>query len=274
MRFKCKAIGNLDIHKWASEMHMQKQRATNEELQEDTTGRFELHEYRSPVARAEAEAVSSLRFGDPIIEYNAASGRREWLLRAEDVEYMAIGAGILACSGGGSPHIGKLEVLRCLAASQPVRVVELESLADDEVALMCACYGAPLMMTERLPSAEKLVRAVREMCARFDLSTGHTSNEQREQNEHNETGGKNSVRGRRNLTAFVCAEVGGMNSLEPLLVAALLDLPVLDVDLMGRAFPQLQLCTPFIYGENPLPCALAGDYGDVYVLTEAEVSFY
>lgn len=37
------------------------------------------------------------------------------------------------------------------------------------------------------------------------------------------------------------AEIGGMNSIEPLLVGANMKLPVLDADGMGRAFPELQV---------------------------------
>lgn len=42
------------------------------------------------------------------------------------------------------------------------------------------------------------------------------------------------------LAAVMCGEVGGGNGLEPLLVGARMGLPVLDGDLMGRAFPELQ----------------------------------
>ena len=44
------------------------------------------------------------------------------------------------------------------------------------------------------------------------------------------------------MIGVLCAEVGGMNSLEPLLVSAILGLPVVDGDGMGRAFPMLQVC--------------------------------
>lgn len=275
VRFVCKAIGNLDIQKWAGEMDMTRSAAPNTKRQQEPAS-FELHEYRPPVARP--EVFSTLQFTDPIIEYNRVTRRREWVLRAEDIEYMALGAGILACSGGGSPHIGKLEVLRCLSGShsqsQPLRIIALESLADDEVTLMCSCYGAPLMMIERLPSAEKLVRSVLEMKTRFDLELPDEAQRERRSDGSGGGGGGNGTGKRRRLAALVCAEIGGMNSLEPLRAAALLGLPVLDVDLMGRAFPQLQMCTSFIYGECPLPCALSGEYGDVLVLTEAEVCLF
>ena len=45
----------------------------------------------------------------------------------------------------------------------------------------------------------------------------------------------------RRITALLCAEAGGVNSFEPLLVGARLGLPVLDADGMGRAFPELQV---------------------------------
>lgn len=49
--------------------------------------------------------------------------------------------------------------------------------------------------------------------------------------------------GNRRVVGILCAEVGGMNSLEPLQVSATLGLPALDADGMGRAFPMLQVRT-------------------------------
>lgn len=42
------------------------------------------------------------------------------------------------------------------------------------------------------------------------------------------------------LAAVMAGEVGGGNGVEPLVVGARLGLPVVDGDLMGRAFPELQ----------------------------------
>ena len=101
-------------------------------------------------------------------------------------------------------------------------------------------------------------RDVRALRARNRNGTSETS-------EQSETGGSGAGARGGGWQRSCAREIGGMNSLEPLRAAALLGLPVLDVDWMGRAFPQLQMCTPFIYGENPLPCALSGEYGSVYV---------
>ena len=42
-------------------------------------------------------------------------------------------------------------------------------------------------------------------------------------------------------------EAGGLNSTTPFTVAAELGIPLVDGDMMGRAFPELQMCTPTLY---------------------------
>ena len=48
-----------------------------------------------------------------------------------------------------------------------------------------------------------------------------------------------------NATALISNEIGGSNSLEPLIPAAITGLPVVDADGMGRAFPEIQMKTFF-----------------------------
>ena len=70
--------------------------------------------------------------------------------------------------------------------------------------------------------------------------------------------------------AIVCAEIGGMNALSPLSVAARLGIPVLDCDGMGRAFPQLQQYGPFICGRPPFPAVLSDNHGRSVCCLSAE----
>lgn len=44
-------------------------------------------------------------------------------------------------------------------------------------------------------------------------------------------------------------------------------LPVLDMDGMGRAFPELQMFIPFIYGSRHCPSALADNKGETVTCT-------
>lgn len=62
-----------------------------------------------------AQAVPS----DP--EVDPATG--EWILSVWDVECLALGAGIIGCGGGGSPHMGKLRVLRKLEEGKKIRIL-------------------------------------------------------------------------------------------------------------------------------------------------------
>ncbi len=44
------------------------------------------------------------------------------------------------------------------------------------------------------------------------------------------------------IVGFASGEIGGCNSMEPLIYGGDLNLPVIDCDGMGRAFPELQVC--------------------------------
>ncbi|WIA10376.1 hypothetical protein OEZ85_010568 [Tetradesmus obliquus] len=95
------------------------------------------------------------------------------------------------------------------------------------------------------------------------------------------SGPVNSVRGAAFLAgvgdALVCdiggtttdIEVGGGNALEPLAVGMELGLPVVDADLMGRAFPELQMSTAAIAGVPLTPAAVADDKGNVLLMAAA-----
>jgi DUF917 family protein len=66
----------------------------------------------------------------------------------------------------------------------------------------------------------------------------------------------------RPIGAFVTAEIGGLQCMFPLMLAALTGMPLLDGDGIGRALPEIQMCTFMIYGTTPgLPMALSGDSG-------------
>ena len=45
---------------------------------------------------------------------------------------------------------------------------------------------------------------------------------------------------------------------------------MIDADGMGRAFPELQMYSPFIYGCKPYPSSVADNKGEVMVCTHVE----
>ncbi len=68
------------------------------------------------------------------------------------------------------------------------------------------------------------------------------------------------------VDALISAEIGGANSMEPMLTAAQAGLPVVDGDGMGRAFPEMQMCTWSIYGHREAPGAMADEKGNIVVI--------
>jgi DUF917 family protein len=73
----------------------------------------------------------------------------------------------------------------------------------------------------------------------------------------------------KKATALISNEIGGSNSLEPVMPAAIARLPIVDADGMGRAFPELQMKTFFAYGVPYTPLVLADEKGNTCIFTEA-----
>ncbi|MEM4297751.1 MAG: DUF917 domain-containing protein, partial [Nitrososphaerota archaeon] len=70
----------------------------------------------------------------------------------------------------------------------------------------------------------------------------------------------------RYLNKRACAtcpiEAGGVNSTIPFVVAGAMNIPVVDADGMGRAFPELQMVSFTLYGVKATPMAMADEKGN------------
>ncbi len=155
-----------------------------------------------------------------------------------DLHDIARGAAILGTGGGGDPYIGRLLAASAVRSHGAVPLVPLVDLADDAVVLPVAMMGAPTVMVEKLPSADQVGLAARTLA-------GYLGKE---------------------LTHIACAEAGGVNSLIPVVAAAQLGLPLVDADGMGRAFPELQMVLPTLYGIRATPMSIADEKGNRGVL--------
>ena len=98
-----------------------------------------------------AAAPRGAEDGDSI-RIDGATG--DWLLRPEDVDAMAIGAGILGTGGGGNATRPALAIRHFLLQhpEATLRIRSLGSLDDDAHVLSGAVMGAPTVSTEKLMS--------------------------------------------------------------------------------------------------------------------------
>jgi uncharacterized protein len=160
------------------------------------------------------------------------------LLAEAELEDLAVGAAVLGTGGGGNPYIGKLLAREAIATYGPIEIVSVDEIPDDAVTVFSAMMGAPTVMVEKIPQGDELIHAFEAL--REQLG--------------------------RPITHVVPAEVGGINSTLPIAAAARLRLPLVDADGMGRAFPEVQMCTPTIYGISATPMALADEKGNTVVI--------
>ncbi|MEO1304462.1 MAG: DUF917 domain-containing protein [Pseudomonadota bacterium] len=152
-------------------------------------------------------------------------------LSAEDLDDLALGSVFLATGGGGDPHVPKLLTREVLKQSGPVDLLAINDLADDAFVAAIGNVGAPTVSLELLPSEDEALIALEA----FEKQMG------------------------RKLDAVVSFEIGGGNSLIPIMAAASRGIPVIDGDGMGRALPEAQMMTYAICGIPSTP-ALACDY--------------
>ena len=162
-----------------------------------------------------------------------------WQVTEDDLAHIATGAGILGTGGGGNPYIGQLRARQAIRKWGPVNVLSPEELPEDARIVCVGGIGAPTVGIEKVRDLQSYhaLRAIEEY-----------------------TGEK--------ATALISNEIGGSNSVEPLIPAAMAGLPVVDADGMGRAFPEFQMKTFFVYGVPCCPMAVADEKGNSIIVRE------
>jgi uncharacterized protein len=136
-----------------------------------------------------------------------------WTLDAATIADLAVGSAVLGTGGGGDPHIGALMALDAVAQHGPATVIPASDLADDALVAIVNMSGAPTVLTEKIPNGGEIERVL----SRVAEAAG------------------------RPVDAIISVEIGGMNSVIPVVAAVRHDLPLVDADGMGRAFPEFQI---------------------------------
>jgi DUF917 family protein len=163
-------------------------------------------------------------------------------LSAADIEALAAGAWILGTGGGGDPYHKLLNLRLLYQHGHQVQLIDPQSLADDALVAVVSTMGAPIVGQERLTDPAFSVRPLRMM----EDYLG------------------------RPFDAVMALEIGGGNGLQPMLVAALTGLPVVDADAMGRAYPEAQMTSIAVAGLQSYPFAMADIRNNEVIIPVAE----
>ena len=163
-------------------------------------------------------------------------------LAADDLVHIATGAAFLGTGGGGDPYIGRLLAINAVERFGVPTVIEADALADDASVFTIAMLGVPTVLGEKAACGDDVDLAVR----RLEQRLGRTAD------------------------ALIGLEIGGLNSLLPVMAAARLGLPLVDADGMGRAFPELQMTTFNVGGVSCTPLAVTDDHLKSIVVDTAD----
>lgn len=166
-----------------------------------------------------------------------------------DVDYLddlVLGSVFLATGGGGDPYVPYLIAKQALGEYGPAELIQPNELSDDAYVVAIGSVGAPTVSLELLPSIDEAANTLRA----FEKHVG------------------------RSIDAVVSFEIGGGNSLVPIVAAAGRGIPVVDGDGMGRALPEAQMMTYAIAGVKPTP-AVAYDYeGNITTFSTSTTEVY
>ena len=164
----------------------------------------------------------------------------------DDIHPIAIGAGILGTGGGGNPYLGSLHLHSVMAEKGAQTILDPMALDDDARIVIVGGIGAPTVSVEKLPEGTEMLRAMR----RLENHLGYT------------------------FDAVAIAEIGGANSMQPMIAGLQAGIPTVDSDGMGRAFPEIQMSSFLFDGDvmaTPLAMVDAGDNALVIPYTKSNI---
>ncbi|NMH97484.1 DUF917 domain-containing protein [Pseudonocardia acidicola] len=163
----------------------------------------------------------------------------------DDLPALARGCAVMGAGGGGDPLVGVLMAREAIRQHGPVRLVGLDDLADDGLVMPCGLVGAPTIAIEKLENGGEGGRLADEV----EALTG------------------------RPVAAIMPFEIGGANGLIPLTWAARQELPYVDADGMGRAFPTMPQMTMNLAGVPSSPCVMADERLNTLVIRAGSVEW-
>jgi DUF917 family protein len=159
----------------------------------------------------------------------------------DNLRDLAMGAAILSAGGGSYPYLEALSALHLLESRPPVPMIDAASLSDDARVACVAMAGAPLPLFERIVDPAHYTRPV-EVLERYLGAP---------------------------MDAVMGYEIGSMNAMIPVIVAATKGLPLVDADTFGRSFPQGNMTTFAIAGVPMTPMALSDVRANDVIITDA-----
>jgi hypothetical protein len=176
---------------------------------------------------------------DTLDEWNIKNYKK---IDKQALQEITLGASILATGGGGDPEIGLLWALDVLDRGKNIIMIDPEDLPDDAIAVIAAGLGAPIVLTEKPPNGKEVFWCTNALKKYLG----------------------------KDIQAIIPPEAGGVNTPVPMAMAGTCEIPVVDGDGMGRAFPELQMTSFHTKGISPSPTVAANEKGAITIVDSVD----
>lgn len=154
-----------------------------------------------------------------------------------DADVLKVGSLFLGSGGGLEFEISKA-ILKNQLKTRLARIVSLDTLDSDDLVVSVSYMGSPTIEAEKnynLSHFDKLIKTIEEFC-------------------------------KKKINAFCMWGVAGGGPFLPICLSSLFDIPILDADLTGRCFSQLNMISTNLAG-IPLRTAFIGNLmGDIITI--------
>ncbi|KAH7346980.1 hypothetical protein BKA66DRAFT_505601 [Pyrenochaeta sp. MPI-SDFR-AT-0127] len=186
----------------------------------------------------------------PALHVDLATYRPEvvdgvWYVSEVDLELIATGCGVLGTGGGGPTHHEYLKSLHALrtGGDRRMRIISPKSLKDDAILCFGSWYGSPSVINERIAGGDEIAAGINAV---------------------------NKVVGNKSFDGLFIDEIGGGNGMSAFPTGVHFDVPVIDGDAMGRAYPTMYHATFSVYGHSLSPCVLSDARGNTSVVMNTD----
>lgn len=170
----------------------------------------------------------------------------EWFVSEIDLAFIAEGVGIFGTGGGGSTYavlMNSIDVLRTVPKGR-MRIVEAETAFNGAHIALVAGVGSPSVSNERLAGSTEIPAALTTLAKYHSIEK---------------------------YAGILHPEIGGGNGMCGFGAAAAMDIPIIDADTMGRAFPRVDMSLPYVYGAcEPYPAVVSDARSNSQIIAYAD----
>ncbi|KAJ9248981.1 hypothetical protein DTO207G8_7049 [Paecilomyces variotii] len=235
-RIVVKVVGPIDYSKFGSDA----EEDINSNQNGDAITHKETKDHKLDNSAVDEKEVDIEAY-KPFVDEN-----RVWFLSETDLAFIAAGCYILGTGGGGSPYTHYLQTRQLLRMGESVTIVDAADFKDDALLVPLGGLGSPAVGVER-PGGDMVLHACQQLERYMGIKYG----------------------------GLLAVEIGGGNGMEPLMWGSskYYNLPCVDGDLMGRAYPTFEKVTSFIKANHIndlLPASLSSGDGINMILTESK----